>query len=301
MKNISLLCLLSNSVPYVLSETLQESMRKTQEDFQKFLQHPFWIIVFLIFCFLALWQISCFLRFLFSRLFPKKNVSAAVWTGWDILFFTFFYFSCFIILSSIMAYFLPFFSKDKEYFFRLLVYWTVHIVSLVFLFFFLSFLPGYDKKSLGICPLGHQDVLGAVLGYVCFFPWYLFLFYFSHLCCALFHLEPKVQDVAQELMQSQGISWWFSVITVILLAPAVEEVIFRAFIFCAMKKYLGVVGGTILTSVVFSIMHQNLLAFFPILGLGIFLQILYEKSQCLWACIIAHSLHNALTLVYLLL
>lgn len=206
-----------------------------------------------------------------------------------------------VILSSIMAYFLPFFSKDKEYFFRLLVYWTVHIVSLVFLFFFLSFLPGYDKKSLGICPLGHQDVLGAVLGYVCFFPWYLFLFYFSHLCCALFHLEPKVQDVAQELMQSQGISWWFSVITVILLAPAVEEVIFRAFIFCAMKKYLGVVGGTILTSVVFSIMHQNLLAFFPILGLGIFLQILYEKSQCLWACIIAHSLHNALTLVYLLL
>lgn len=117
MKNISLLCLLSNSVPYVLSETLQESMRKTQEDFQKFLQHPFWIIVFLIFCFLALWQISCFLRFLFSRLFPKKNVSAAVWTGWDILFFTFFYFSCFIILSSIMAYFLPFFLQRQGIFF----------------------------------------------------------------------------------------------------------------------------------------------------------------------------------------
>lgn len=170
MKNISLLCLLSNSVPYVLSETLQESMRKTQEDFQKFLQHPFWIIVFLIFCFLALWQISCFLRFLFSRLFPKKNVSAAVWTGWDILFFTFFYFSCFIILSSIMAYFLPFFSKDKEYFFRLLVYWTVHIVSLVFLFFFLSFLPGYDKKKFGDLPFRTPGCLGGCFGICLFFP-----------------------------------------------------------------------------------------------------------------------------------
>ena len=284
----------------VFCETLQVSMQKTQETFRRFLEHPFLLFFCFCFCLLALWGLSHLLSFLFSRLFSQNIFTPVIWKGWDVLFFALFYFLSFVIIGNLCKYFLPSFAKNQEYFFRLFIYWTANAFCLFSLLFFLSFVPGYDKKTLGIQSLGSKKFLGAILGYIAFLPWYLFLFYFAHLLFAVFSLEPQAQEVAQEILKSEGYTYWFAVTTVILIAPLIEEFLFRAFFYGAIRDYFGVFFSILITSVVFSIMHHNLFAFLPILGLGIFLQILYEKSQCLWACVLAHSLHNTLTLLYLL-
>ncbi len=298
MKNISLLSFLLYGLT-VSAETLQDSMQKTQDVFLNFLEYPVAVVFFIFFYALILWGITLLLSFLFSRMFAQTSFVPAFWKPWDILVFVFFYFACFVLLSSLIQS-LASLSKEQEYFSHLAIYWVVNIFCLFALFFFLSFLPGYDKKSLGLCSIRRKEALGVVLGYISFLPWYLFLFYCTHLLFALFHLKPQVQEVALKILSSQGFIWWFAVATAILVAPLIEEFLFRVFLYGVLREYFGKVWAVIFTSILFSLMHQNLFAFLPILGLGIFLQILYEKKQCLWYCILAHSLHNILTLLYLL-
>jgi membrane protease YdiL (CAAX protease family) len=98
--------------------------------------------------------------------------------------------------------------------------------------------------------------------------------------------------------------WWLRVYLVffaVVLAPVAEEFIFRGVLFPFLKQlgwpklaWLGV-------SVLFALIHVNAPTFVPLVALALVFTWLYEKTDCLLAPILAHSLFNSANLVLLFL
>lgn len=81
--------------------------------------------------------------------------------------------------------------------------------------------------------------------------------------------------------------------TAIVLAPLLEEILFRGVLYRGIKQYgyprLALFGSALL----FATIHFSLLTFVPLTVLAIILTLLYEKADNLMAPIVAHSLFNA--------
>jgi membrane protease YdiL (CAAX protease family) len=116
-----------------------------------------------------------------------------------------------------------------------------------------------------------------------------------------------IRPVEQEAVQTLRIaaSWVdrlaLGAVT-ILLAPVAEEMLFRGILYPWIKQAgfprLALWG----TSIIFAAIHQNLVAFLPLLLLALLLAALYEKTNNLLAPITAHASFNAVNfaLLYLL-
>lgn len=79
-----------------------------------------------------------------------------------------------------------------------------------------------------------------------------------------------------------------------VVAPVVEEIIFRGYLYPVLKKYSGATAALITSSVLFSLVHLNMGLFIPITLMGILMAKLYDKTGSLWAPIIAHATNNAI-------
>ena len=93
---------------------------------------------------------------------------------------------------------------------------------------------------------------------------------------------------------------WFA-LAAILLAPAVEETMFRGIMYPYLKQRVGVAMAVTLTSVLFAAIHLNVLIAIPLVFLGCVLTWLYERTDSLLAPIVTHAVFNAtnfLMLVY---
>jgi membrane protease YdiL (CAAX protease family) len=81
--------------------------------------------------------------------------------------------------------------------------------------------------------------------------------------------------------------------TAIVLAPLLEEILFRAILYRGIKQRghprLALFGSALL----FATIHLSLLTFVPLAVLAIILALLYDKADNLMAPIVAHSLFNA--------
>lgn len=99
------------------------------------------------------------------------------------------------------------------------------------------------------------------------------------------------------LIQQQTASTAYPLLLVIVgLGPAIgEEVIFRGVIGRGLIARRGVVGGVLLTSVLFAIAHLSPAHAVATLPIAIFLHIAYLATGSIWAPIYVHFLNNALS------
>lgn len=80
-----------------------------------------------------------------------------------------------------------------------------------------------------------------------------------------------------------------SFVSLVVLAPILEEFLFRGYLLHRLTKKWGLWTGVLLSSVAFGAIHPDTLAA-AVTGLG--LAVLYLKTQTLWAPIVAHSIYN---------
>lgn len=85
----------------------------------------------------------------------------------------------------------------------------------------------------------------------------------------------------------------------ILLAPIVEEIVFRGCVYRFLKSQTTLLPAQILSGCVFSFMHGNLMSFVPLVIVGVFLARVYEKSGNLMVAIWFHAFFNAFSLLML--
>lgn len=78
-------------------------------------------------------------------------------------------------------------------------------------------------------------------------------------------------------------------------APLAEEVVFRGYIYAAVKRFTNIPFAVVLTGLFFGVVHGNLAALLPLTVLGILLALAYEFTGTLWVPIAIHFLFNAAT------
>lgn len=109
-----------------------------------------------------------------------------------------------------------------------------------------------------------------------------------------FHYAPQEQEAVRMLRETPTAARQIYLgVMAILLAPVVEEMLFRGILYPLVKQTgfprLALWGVAIL----FALVHQNLMAFMPLVFLALVLTLLYEWTDNLLACIVVHSLFNA--------
>ena len=86
-----------------------------------------------------------------------------------------------------------------------------------------------------------------------------------------------------------------------LLAPFVEELVFRGYFYGIMKRYTGAMFAAFVTGGLFAVAHQNLLALLPLWGFALFLTLFYEGSRSLWVPIGIHAAFNTANVLFIVL
>lgn len=105
----------------------------------------------------------------------------------------------------------------------------------------------------------------------------------------LIELFPSILEVNEELT---GGSAALSVLYVIFVAPAVEELLFRGLVFQRSREYMNFIPAAVLSALMFGVMHANMVQFIYAFLLGLILAFVYEYYGLLRAPVLFHVIAN---------
>ncbi|MEV0443544.1 CPBP family intramembrane glutamic endopeptidase [Streptomyces spectabilis] len=74
----------------------------------------------------------------------------------------------------------------------------------------------------------------------------------------------------------------------LVAAPAGEEFLFRGLIYPLLRKRMSILVSTLVTTVVFGMVHGNAVQFASTLSLAVLLALVYEHARVLWPCVLLH-------------
>lgn len=135
---------------------------------------------------------------------------------------------------------------------------------------------------------GHLVVVGCGLMVL----FYAFNLVYS-LILGLVHLREQV-DLSPIIGKLSSPVWFW--IGGALVAPLVEEIFFRGFVFGGLRGRYGFQKAALISSILFAAVHLQLTALIPIAILGYIFAFLYEHSGSIWPGILMHFLTNACSL-----
>lgn len=153
---------------------------------------------------------------------------------------------------------------------------------------------GMTLRNLG---LGRQQLVRGIKEGLSHGPLVFILVIFTGVIVELFYpISPsEVQPFTEMVLQaSSPIQLAVLFIFGVIIAPFAEELYFRGLLFTVLKQNLGLVGGIVVSGIVFGLLHFDLPRFLPLMVGGMALAILYHKSKSLYAPMIAHGVWNAL-------
>ncbi|MBE2317050.1 CPBP family intramembrane metalloprotease [Solirubrobacter sp. CPCC 204708] len=110
--------------------------------------------------------------------------------------------------------------------------------------------------------------------------------------------QPEEQQLVTDVKNEDSLAVLIAYgVTICLIAPIVEELFFRGFMFGALAQRLGPWWGMAITGVVFAVGHAPAPAI-SLIALGVFgvgLCLLYWRTQSIVPCMALHALNNAIT------
>ena len=118
---------------------------------------------------------------------------------------------------------------------------------------------------------------------------------FHNLILTKLGIETQGDEISQLFELLDTPAWFFFVGAV--LAPLVEEIFFRGFLFQGFRARYGWVSGMLLSSSIFAIAHLDPVSLLPTFILGNLLAYLYHRSNSVWPGVIVHVLVNTFGLV----
>ncbi len=139
-----------------------------------------------------------------------------------------------------------------------------------------------------------RNVMRGIVGYLTLFPLLVGSLLVIMWITKVLGYEPPAQPIF-ELFYGEH-ARWVTILTVLFVGvagPVIEEVFFRGFAYRALKLHVGSRRAILISAVLFSALHGNLVGFFPIMLLGVLLAYLYERSGSLIPSFTVHVLHNS--------
>lgn len=103
-------------------------------------------------------------------------------------------------------------------------------------------------------------------------------------------LFPSYAQLSEETMAGQPVG--LLILTVGILAPVVEELVFRGLVFRRMKDWVHPWIAILFSSLLFGIYHGNFVQFLYATFMGMLLAVIYERTGTLWTAVVAHMTAN---------
>ena len=149
-------------------------------------------------------------------------------------------------------------------------------------------------EFLGLDQAGWQRTLGLALGVAALaLPVALLLNALSEMVLVTLRGKAEMQPTMKILEMTVGtfrrVCFGF---TAVLLAPVVEEILFRGLLYPAIKLRGYPKSALIVTSLLFAAIHGSLMTLVPLFFLAVVFVWLYERTGTLLAPIVAHSFFN---------
>jgi len=165
-----------------------------------------------------------------------------------------------------------------------------------------------QRPSAIFCADGQAVAKAAVVAYVMFFPVLMALVWACILCvppaAAYVGFEVRMEQPTLKRFLSepaQTADRLAFVLTAVITAPLLEEILLRGYLFSALRRHLSWLTSAALNGAIFALLHQDAVRFFPLMALGMFFCGMRERKRTLAAPIVCHTLHNGLTLFFAVL
>ena len=91
-----------------------------------------------------------------------------------------------------------------------------------------------------------------------------------------------------------------AVVAVTVLGPIAEELVFRGLVFRLGRRHWGFLPAALISSLIFGLAHGEPWFLFGLVGLGILLAYIYDRTRSLTACIVTHAVHNGISLAFMI-
>lgn len=219
--------------------------------------------------------------------------------------------------------------------------WTVTdaLVGVAIAWFLLIFIAGFLGRVPGTIGR-YLPVLGSILGYAVFalvvwviaikirggkpsdlgirkspvlsafiqaFVWWVIVRFLSGLYVVTLErlgIKPSVEQGERivRLFGSGTLGLILAVVVAAIIAPIVEELLFRGFVYPAFRQAFGVALAIVFNGLVFALVHFDTFLFVPLAIIGFALAWLFEKNNALGPPILLHAINNLVsigTLYYL--
>ncbi len=113
--------------------------------------------------------------------------------------------------------------------------------------------------------------------------------------------EMKEQETVDSLKNASGIGLKTGmIVSACIVAPLVEELVFRGYIYGVLKHFTNPFFAIISAGALFAVVHVNLPALLPLWAFAIILTLAYEWSGSLWVPIGIHAGFNTVSVVVML-
>jgi len=103
----------------------------------------------------------------------------------------------------------------------------------------------------------------------------------------------QIQDTGFDHL-SHYYEYILAFITLVIIAPIVEEILFRGYLYGNLKKFLPIWAAIAITSILFGIFHGSWALAIDTFSLSIVLCLLREITGSLWASILLHMTKNGI-------
>lgn len=167
--------------------------------------------------------------------------------------------------------------------------WVNLIVIMICVSGFISQL----KKRYSVQIVKNITPIGIFLAITCSILFFLLL----DLCIdpILEQAFPQSEQDYQETLGSLLKSPVTSMLQVCVLAPVIEEILMRGFVLGELRKSYGVFVALFISSLLFALLHFNMVQTFSAFVCGVVLGLLFLKTDSILCCILAHCGYNLLS------
>ncbi len=119
----------------------------------------------------------------------------------------------------------------------------------------------------------------------------------SAVLAQIFPRWATTQNVIETTMQVDS-TWGLiaSFLSVGVMAPLCEELLFRGYLYHAVSEKFGVAGSVCITSLLFAVVHGQWFQLLPLFAAGVCMNLFYVRTQSLIATVVMHSAWNSFSL-----
>lgn len=185
---------------------------------------------------------------------------------------------------------------------------TAILICLLVLIFFI---PVLRKNIWGRqTPNLFHDLTTAFSAWVISFPLIVFVNQaLDWIVTHIFHMASSPEQLAVQFLKmtfGYPVLFILALLSIVVLAPLVEEILFRGFLQSFIRQHLGRGQAILITSLLFALYHyspeqkmSNLTIVGSLFIFSLFLGFVYEKRGSLFASIALHSIFNAFNVINL--